>query len=240
MAHPRRSRPFPFFCDRGAETVELLQRLRALDPWVDAYSVACFFAWTLSLLESGRLLPRALPTVRAGCWCHIVNRGLNGFVLFPTPAAMQEFVEQLGRIAFEFQLEIHAYCVMGTHYHLLVRGPEDEIPRAVASLETDVSTRTGPARLLRLAAGRHLLQVTCYIHRNPVAASLVSRPGDWLWSSYRGYLDPLAGPDWLRSRIVLGWLGSLGPRLRYRDLVEFNGKSEFDRLDFATSDGAID
>jgi len=184
-------------------------------------------------------LARTLPTVRAGCWCHIVNRGLNGFVLFPTPAAMEEFVERLGRIAFDFGVEIHAYCIMGTHYHLLLRGPEDEILQAIASLEAGVSKNAGPPRLLRLAAGRHLLQVTCYIHRNPVAAGLASAPADWPWSSYHGYLDRLDGHEWLHTRIVLSWLGSLGPRLRYRDLVEFGGKSELERLDLAASDGAI-
>lgn len=168
-----------------------------------------------------------------------MNRGLNESVLFPIPAAMEEFVERLGCVAFDFGIEIHAYCVMGTHYHLLVRGPESEIVRAVAALETDVSTSTGPPRLLRLAAGRHLLQVTCYIHRNPVSAALAPAPADWPWSSYRGYLDRLAGPEWLHSRIVLSWLGSLGPRLRYRDLVEFEGKSEFERLDLAASEDAF-
>jgi hypothetical protein len=71
-----------------------------------------------------------------------------------------------------------------------------------------------------LALGRHLLHVTRYIHRNPVEAGLVPHPADWPWSSYRGYLDGGAAPRWLRTRAVLGWLGSLGPRERYRELVE--------------------
>ena len=71
-----------------------------------------------------------------------------------------------------------------------------------------------------MAVGRHLLQVTRYIHRNPVDAGLVRRPGEWAWSSYRGYLDPLDGPRWLRSHVVLGWLGSIGCRHLYRRFVE--------------------
>jgi hypothetical protein len=45
---------------------------------------------------------------------------------------------------------------------------------------------------------------------------------DWLWSSYRGYLDGLDGPSWLRSRSVLGWLGSIGARQQYRRYVKFD------------------
>jgi hypothetical protein len=67
--------------------------------------------------------------------------------------------------------------------------------------------------------GRHLLRVTRYIHRNPVEAQLVADPADWPWSSYRGYLDPLDGPPWLRTDAVLSWLG-FGARQKYRRWVE--------------------
>jgi putative transposase len=163
-----------------------------------------------------------LPIVRAGGWYHVINRGVNGSALFPTPAAATAFVLRLGEIAMRFGIEIHAYCVMGNHYHLLARAPEDELLRAIVILEAGLSENIGRVRLRRLALGRHLLQVTRYIHRNPMEAGLAQWPADWPWSSYRGYLDGLDGPYWLRSRSVLGWLGSIGVRLQYRLYVEFD------------------
>jgi len=121
-----------------------------------------------------------------------------------------------------YGIEIHAYCVMGNHYHLLARAPEEELLRAIATLEVNIADRVGRARLRRLAMGRHLLQVTRYIHRNPMEAGLARFPASWPWSSYRGYLDGLDGPRWLRSKSVLGWLGSIGARLQYRMYVEFD------------------
>lgn len=112
---------------------------------------------------------------------------------------------------------------MGNHYHLLARAQEDELLRAIVRLEGGIPGNTGSARLRRMAVGRHLLQVTRYIHRNPVEARLVQRPEDWPWSSYRGYLDRLDAPHWLRSDAVLGWLGSIGARQRYRRYVGENG-----------------
>jgi hypothetical protein len=109
---------------------------------------------------------------------------------------------------------------MGTHYHLLVRAREPDLLRAIASLERSLAGPLARARLRRMALGRHLLQVTRYIHRNPVDAGLVARPEDWPWSSYHGYLRRLDAPPWLRTEAVLGWLGSYGPRLRYRRYVE--------------------
>ncbi len=166
-------------------------------------------------------MARSLPVVRAGAWYHVVNRGVDRTLLMPTPGAAARFVADLGKIAECFSVEIHAYCTMGNHYHLLARGEEAELLRAVAQLERGIPGRPGERpRLCRRALGRHLLQVTRYIHRNPVEAGLVGRPADWPWSSYRAYLDPADAPRWLRSDAVLGWLGSIGARQRYRRYVE--------------------
>jgi REP element-mobilizing transposase RayT len=149
-----------------------------------------------------------------------MNRGAGGTVLFSAPSDTAAFVTRLGEIACSHPVEIHAYCVMGKHYHLLARAEEALLLHAVSVLEATVPNAMERPRLRRLALGRHLLQVTRYIHRNPVEAGLVRRPADWPWSSYRGYLDGGEAPRWLRTQAVLGWLGSFGPRQRYRELCE--------------------
>ena len=169
-------------------------------------------------------MARSLPIVRSGEWYHVVNRGVDRGPLFTTRRDAAAFVSGLGEISEQFAVEVHAYCAMGSHYHLLARAQEEELRRAVRRLEQGIPGQTGRARLLRIAAGRHLLKVTRYIHRNPVEARLVERPADWPWSSYRGYLDHMDAPRWLRSDAVLGWLGSIGARQRYRQYVEGDGR----------------
>jgi REP element-mobilizing transposase RayT len=165
-------------------------------------------------------LPPQLPIVRAATWYHLVNRGLDGSSLFPTPEARDRFVSALERIAYRFVIELHAYCVMETHYHVLARAEEAELRRAFDALNTESALMTDTARVLPMRFGRHLLQVTRYIHRNPVEAGLVRMPGDWRWSSYRAYVDPLHTPPWLCVSAVAGCLGSIGVRQRYRRYVE--------------------
>jgi len=158
----------------------------------------------------------------------VANRAIDQSALFPSVEAKDGFVRALGEIAYGFAIEVHAYCAMESHYHVLARGQERELRRGLSHLETACAVAAEGARFRRMAVGRHLLQVTRYIHRNPVEAGLTLRPGEWLWSSYRGYLDPLDGPPWLRSFVVLGWLGSIGCRQRYRLLVE-RGDAEVSR-----------
>lgn len=164
-------------------------------------------------------MSNSLPVLRSGGWYHVMNRARDGQALFPSGAEAEAFLEALGRIAESRPVEVHAYCVMGTHYHLLVRAEEDALLAALEGLEAPFSALAGKVRVRRMAVGRHFLQVTRYIHRNPVEAGLARRPEDWKWSSYRGYLDRIEGPPWLRSDTVLGWLGSIGARQRYREYV---------------------
>ena len=166
----------------------------------------------------------SLPKVHAGSWYHVTNRGVNGSVLFPTSREAEAFVTILGEIVAGFAVEIHAYCAMGNHYHLLARAQEEELLQAIGLLELAIAANTEGARLRRMAVGRHLLQVTRYIHRNPVEAGWVQRPEDWPWSSYHGYLDRLEAPFWLRTDAVLGWFGSIGARQRYRRYVGKNDR----------------
>ena len=165
------------------------------------------------------------PVVRSGGWFHVMNRAPGGKMLLPESRQAASFVAALGEVSERMFVDIHAYCAMGTHYHLLARAEEAELLRVVAVLERSLAGSGGRARLRRMALGRHLLQVTRYIHRNPVEAGLVARPEDWPWSSYRGYLNRLECPPWLRTEAVLGWLGSYGPRQRYRRFVEGEHRS---------------
>ena len=73
------------------------------------------------LPEEYDAMVRSLPIVREGGWYHVVNRGVDGSALFPTAGTTMAFVDELGRVARRFRVEIHAYCVMGNHYHLLAR-----------------------------------------------------------------------------------------------------------------------
>lgn len=177
-------------------------------------------------------MARPLRVLYPGAWYHVMNRGAARATVFRDPDDAQDFLRLLGDLGERFAVEVHAYCVMGNHYHALLRTPEPNLSHAMRHLdgvltqrmhrrrETDGSIFRGRFRSVLVQADRHLLHVTRYIHLNPVEAGLARRPEDWPWSSYRGYLNPPEGPRWLVTRFVLAQFGSIGAHLKYREFVQ--------------------
>jgi putative DNA methylase len=91
--------------------------------------------------------------------------------------------------------KIHAYVVMPNHVHILLE-PGIELAR-IAKLIKGNTARPANGILRRtgkffwqdesfdhwIRTSAELERVRAYIERNPVKAGLVSRPGDWKWSS---------------------------------------------------------
>jgi hypothetical protein len=65
----------------------------------------------------------------------------------------------------------------------------------------------------------HLTQAVRYIHRNPIAAGLVSIAEVWPWSSAAAYVGAVSSPTWLRTDFVLGLFGPRDPLASYREFV---------------------
>jgi putative transposase len=91
-----------------------------------------------------------------------------------------------------------AFCLMTTHYHLLLEVDEDTLQPGMHWLNGTYAQRFnrragrwGHLHGARYFCGtiedeHHLLRAFRYIVLNPVSAGMCERPEDWLWSSYRG------------------------------------------------------
>ena len=117
---------------------------------------------------------------------------------------------------------------MPNHYHLLIYLRDKDLSAAMhrftMSYTNAINRRYGRSGSLfegrfqtRLVdSDAYLLQLTRYIHLNPVKAGLVQRPEDWEFSSYQDYVDLRRGT--LPQRDVV--LQQAGTVLAYRQFVE--------------------
>lgn len=104
-----------------------------------------------------------------------------------------------------YLIEIVAFCLMPTHIHLLLKQVQDQgISRYMARILNCYSRffnvkhkRIGPLwsgrfKSVLVSDDNQIVHLTRYIHLNPTSANLAQKPGDWLYSSYREYVDLIA------------------------------------------------
>ena len=170
-------------------------------------------------------MPRALRIQYPGAIYHVMNRGDRREPIFRDDLDHKQFLTTLAEVCQKTDWQIHAYCLMGNHFHLVVETPN---PNLVAGMKWFLSTYT--ARFNRrhklfghLFSGRYkalvvdgsgngYLRTVCdYVHLNPVRANLLKpdqKIADFTWSSWPEYLKvPEQRPRWLRVDRLLGELG---------------------------------
>ena len=143
-------------------------------------------------------MARPLRLEYPGAWYHVMNRGLARQPIFRTDAHRQHFLDLLLEIHNRYQVEIHAYCLMGNHYHLFIRTPLANLSRAMRHLNGIYTQRynqgmhrdgpifRGRYKSILVEADTYLLRLSRYIHLNPVAAKLVRKAETYPWSSFCG------------------------------------------------------
>ena len=164
-------------------------------------------------------MARPLRIEYPGAYYHVMNRGLNRQRIFAEDKDRQNFLDLIGEVHRLWKVEIYAYCLMGNHYHLLLRtalGNLSRVMRHVDGIYTQrynrMHHRDGPLfrgryKAILVDADEYLLSVARYIHHNPKQAGIVSAIGNYRWSSHGGYLNYKKAPEWLNTEEVLSILG---------------------------------
>lgn len=159
-----------------------------------------------------------------------MNRGIDRARIFDD-SAVHLFLIELREACMRHKIELHAYCILPNHYHLLVRTPAAGLSEAMQRLSSRFTqavnrlrNRDGPLfkgrfRSIAIADDAHLVRVSQYIHLNPVEAGLAGRPQDWSWSSAAAYLGLLPKPDWLHSGVLLEMFGGPNPVAAYAEFL---------------------
>lgn len=132
---------------------------------------------------------------------HVIQRGNNRQPIFASPADYQMMLELLDENARKFGVAIHAYVLMGNHFHLLATPQTAQslpqmmqaVGRRYVRYFNDTQKRTGTLwegryKSTVIQTERYLLACMAYIDLNPVRAGMVVQARDYPWSSHVHYI----------------------------------------------------
>ncbi len=170
----------------------------------------------------------------AGATYHVSTRATGPSDFFRNPADRRGFLIILERAVEKYAWRVQAYCLMVTHYHLVVTTPEPNIARGMQFLNS-IYARTFNQRYGRLGhfvgarysstlieTEGHAFEVCRYVPLNPVRSKLCARPEQWPWSSYAATIGLRRAPPFLDSSWILELFGEdlSTARQTLRDFVD--------------------
>jgi putative transposase len=150
-----------------------------------------------------------------------MNRGDRKESIFRDDEDRKSFLATLGECCGKTDWQVHAWCLMPNHFHLVVETPRGNL---VAGMKWFLGTYTArfnrrhglvghlfsgryKALIVDGSRGGYLRAVCDYVHLNPARAGLL-RPEqplrEFAWSSWPEYVQPARRPGWLRVDRLLG------------------------------------
>lgn len=177
-------------------------------------------------------MSRPLRIQYEGALYHVSARGNERRRIFWEKVDYDSLLKLIEEACGRFSLAVSSFALMTNHFHLMVRTPLANLSQAMHWIKTGytVALNRRRKRCGHLFQGRyhsvlveeesHALELSRYIHLNPVRAGMVKRPEAYEWSSCRDYLRPKQRFPWVERDAVLSQLGGAG-RGRYERYREF-------------------
>ena len=130
---------------------------------------------------------------------HVVTKGDGSQIIFESDKDRLRYLQELASACKDFEIKVHAYCLMGNHVHLLVQDQEENLSGFMKQLNERyamyfrrITGRVGhifqrPYWSEPIKTDEHFLCAVRYIHANPQVARICT-VDKYQWSSYQAHL----------------------------------------------------
>jgi len=177
----------------------------------------------LEILGTG--MARKLRLEYEGAIYHVMDRGDRREDIFWDDEDREQFMETLDECCSKTDWQVHSYCLMLNHFHLIIETPQPNLSLGMQWFLGTYSSRfnrrhkefghvfAGRYKPLMVdGSGNGYLKTVCdYVHLNPVRAKLLKPEQhlkEYRWSSFPEYLRrPSKRRSWLRVDRLLGEWG---------------------------------
>ena len=158
---------------------------------------------------------------------HVFHRGVNQFDIFEDDEDRQYYRDHLQKYARDLGVEVHAWCLMSNHSHLLLKADHEVLPVFMRQLGSTYArffnrrhARSGPLFEGRfdsvcVESDEQLISVVRYIHRNPIHHEEETLFGTYPWSSFKEYVA--GAPELCEIAFALELFGSVDSFVDYHE-----------------------
>ena len=184
-------------------------------------------------------MTRAWRIEYEGAFYHVLSRGNEKQDVFITDGDRNLFLATVAEMGERFEIDVFAYVLMDNHYHLLFRTNRANLCRSMQWFGATYTKRfnlrhnrsghlfQGRFKNMLVQNDAYLLQLSYYIHRNPLRAGIVKRLADYKWSSYRAYAYGTSHQKWLDTNVILTQLMNVKDQHHaYRENMQRYSKEE--------------
>jgi len=176
-----------------------------------------------------------------GAFYHVTSRGNERKEVFRGPEDYERFKHYVREAKDKYDFLLHGYVLMTNHYHLILETNKANLHQVMHYLNGSYTTyfNLKNGRSGHLFQGRYkgividvdnyLLELSRYLHLNPVRAGIVKRPEEYVHSSYRLFIGLGKKKEGIVSRDrIWGMISQDGRRApgKYRRYVEEGMKKE--------------
>ncbi len=164
-------------------------------------------------------MARALRIKFPGAFYHVTSRGNERKAVFKSKRDREKFLEYLESATLRYDARSHAYCMMDTHYHLLLETPSGNLPQIMRHINGAYTTYfnvkrdrsghlfQGRYQAILVDIDEYAKELSRYIHLNPVRAKIVETPEQYDWSSYKFYIGNQRAAKWLYRDFIHSYFG---------------------------------
>jgi len=145
-------------------------------------------------------MARPLRIEYGGAFYHVTDRGNERREIFQTKKDYERFKRYVIGAQDRYDFLLHGYVLMTNHYHLIIETSKANLNRIMHYINGSYTTYfnrrqgrnghlfQGRYKAILVDVDRYLLELSRYLHLNPVRAGLVKRPEEYPYSSYRSYI----------------------------------------------------
>jgi REP element-mobilizing transposase RayT len=164
-------------------------------------------------------MARPLRIEYEGAVYHVTARGSERGKIFFSKRDYEKFKEYLAEAQEKHGFILHSYVLMTNHYHLLLETPEKNLSRIMHHINSSYTTYTnikrkrsghlfqGRYKAIIVDKDNYLLELSRYLHLNPVRANMTQRPEEYAYSSYRSFIFN-TGESLVTTNTILGMVAN--------------------------------